>query len=249
MMNAVPLYPVSLRVAGTSCLIVGGGPVAGRKALGLLRCGANVVLVAPDPSGALEVLENAGLPAVADSMAKDKVLGGRSGSSVTPCALVVHRRPYLTGEAGGYWMVIAATGQPGIDEHVFRDARRAGVLVNTVDDPARCTVMLPSVHWDDPVTVSVSTGGSSPALASWMRDRVAAFLGSGWGQLATVLAEARCALHEQGRSTTEVDWEALFAGPLPFLTASGQLEEARQLLAEHLRSSISPTTPKLRYDP
>lgn len=41
-------YPVSLKVKGERCLVVGGGPVALRKARALLRAGARVRAVAPE---------------------------------------------------------------------------------------------------------------------------------------------------------------------------------------------------------
>ena len=50
-------YPVSLNVEGRACLVVGGGPVAARKALGLLGCGATVTVIAPDICPAMADLE------------------------------------------------------------------------------------------------------------------------------------------------------------------------------------------------
>ena len=51
-----PFYPVSLDVAGRACLVVGGGPVAARKARALLECGALVTVVAPTLSADMESL-------------------------------------------------------------------------------------------------------------------------------------------------------------------------------------------------
>ena len=36
------MYPVSLKLAGKSCLVVGGGPVALHKARELIDCGSRV---------------------------------------------------------------------------------------------------------------------------------------------------------------------------------------------------------------
>ena len=66
---------------------------------------------------------------------------------------------------------------------MYADAEAAGIWVNSADDPAHCSFILPAVHRDGAVTVSVSTGGLSPALASWLRDRIADWRSLGLWQL------------------------------------------------------------------
>jgi siroheme synthase-like protein len=196
-------FPVSLDVAGRPCLVVGGGPVAARKAAALLACGARVTVVAPE---------------VGEAMAR-------------LTALAVERRPYRAGEAAGYRLVITATGRAEVDGAVFADAESAGVWVNSADDREHSSFILPSVHRDGAVTVAVSTSGSSPALATWLRGRLADQVGGRVGELARLLAAARRRLHEEGRSTESVDWAALLDGPLPALVEAGRLDEARALVA------------------
>jgi siroheme synthase-like protein len=195
-------FPVALDLAGRPCLVVGGGPIAARKAKGLLDCGAVLTVVAP---------------AISEEMAR-----------LAP--LTVERRPYARGEAGSYRLVITATGRPDVDGAVYDDAEAAGVWVNSADDPARCSFILPSVHRDGPVTLAVSTGGSSPALASWLRRRLAEESGPGLGQLAELLGQARQRLHDAGRSTESVAWPALLDGPLPALLQAGRVPEATALI-------------------
>lgn len=207
------LYPVGLVVAGQPCLVVGGGTVAGRKIGGLLACGATVTVVAPEAHRAMAVLARDG-----------------SIASIEGAPLDVQLRPYRAGEAADYRLAIAATGVPAVDGQVFADASAAGVWVNSADDPAHCTVVLPAVHRQGPVTVAVSTGGASPALAAWLRDQLAAAGGPHLGTLAELLDEARRSLHAAGGSTESVDWRALLDGPLPDLVAGGRLDEARTLL-------------------
>jgi siroheme synthase-like protein len=182
--------------------VVGGGPVATRKAAGLLDCGAVVTVVAP---------------AVCEAMAR-----------LAP--LTIERRPYARGEAGAYRLVITATGIGEVDGAVCADAEAAGVWVNSADDPAHCSFILPSVHRDGPVTLAVSTGGRSPALASWLRRQFAAQSGPGLGQLAELLGRARQRLHDDGASTESVAWSALLDGPLPALVRAGRFDEARALV-------------------
>jgi precorrin-2 dehydrogenase/sirohydrochlorin ferrochelatase len=194
-------YPVSLNLEGRACLVVGGGPVAVRKASGLLRCGAVVAVVAPE---------------VCDAM-------------VALAPHTIARRPYRAGEAATYRLVVSATGKADVDRAVHADAEAAGVWVNSADDEEHCSFILPAVYRDGPVTIAVSTGGTSPALASWLRDRLADEAG-GLATLAALLAEARGRLRADGRSTEEVDWGALLDGPLPSLIDAGRLEQARALV-------------------
>jgi precorrin-2 dehydrogenase len=208
-----PLYPVGLVVRGRRCLVVGGGRVAARKVASLLECGASVTLVAPEAHEALGLLAASGAIAAIEGP-----------------PLEVQLRPYHRGEAAGYRLVITATGDSAVDAAVHHDAEEAGVWVNSADDPAHCSFVLPAVWRQGPVSVAVSSGGNSPALASWVRDQLSEDLGLGLGTLAELLGEARQRLRAAGRSTEEVDWRGLLQGPLLGLVAAGRLEEARRLL-------------------
>jgi siroheme synthase-like protein len=182
--------------------VVGGGPVAARKARGLLGCGATLTVIAPDVCAAM--------------------------AELTP--LTIERRPYAEGDAGAYRLVVTATGIPAVDATVSADAEAAGVWVNSADDVEHCSFILPSVHRDGAVTVAVSTGGRSPALASWLRARLAAQEGTGLGALAELLGRARQSVHDAGRSTEKVNWVALLDGSLPELVRDGRFDEARAVV-------------------
>jgi siroheme synthase-like protein len=198
-------YPVCLDVSGRPCLVVGGGPVAARKARGLLECGARVTVIAPE---------------VCDDM-----------QSLAPALAALERRPYRQDDLSSYRLVVTATGLDGVDGAVHADAEAAGVWVNSADDRVHSSFILPAVHRDGAVTVAVSTGGLSPALASWLRTRLAARDLRSTGALAELLGEARQRLLDAGRSTDAVDWAALLDGPLPDLVDAGDLDNARAIVA------------------
>jgi siroheme synthase-like protein len=199
--NPPSYYPVSLDVSGRPCLVVGGGRVAARKARTLLDCGGKVTVIAPELSPDMEAL--------------------------APFLHALERRPYGEGEATAFRLVVTATGIPEVDGAVYADAEAAGVWTNSADDVAHSSFILPAVHRDGPVTVSVSTGGLSPALASWLRTRVAADCGDGIAILAHLLGEARARLKETGRSSESVDWRQLLDGPLLDLVRAGDIDGAR----------------------
>ncbi len=195
---------MSLDVVGRPCLVVGGGPVAARKARTLQECGASVTVIAPTLSSEMEAL--------------------------VPSLHTVERRSYDPGDASTFRLVVTATGIPDVDGAVYADAEAAGVWVNSADDRAHSSFILPAVHRDGAVTVSVSTGGVSPALASWLRTRVASQCGESLGDLALLLGEGREDLKRGGLRSDSVDWAAILDGPLPELVRSGDVDNARAII-------------------
>jgi precorrin-2 dehydrogenase/sirohydrochlorin ferrochelatase len=177
-------YPVVLLLEGRECLVVGGGPVAARKAEGLLAAGALVTVVAEAPC--------------ADMMA----LAGASAVQ-----LLVRR--YRPGEAADHWLVITASDAREENQQVHDDAVAARVWVNSADDPDRCAFTLPAVHRQGAVTVTASTGGASPALASWLRDHLATAVGPEFAELAEQLSQRRGQLRALGEPTEGRDWAPL----------------------------------------
>jgi len=207
--RSVPHYPVNLVVEGRSVLVVGGGRIALGKVRGLLDAGAAVLVVAPDVDPEL-----AALPGVA-----------------------VERRPYERGEAARHRLVVTATGDPEVDGAVFEDAEAAGVWVNSADDPARCSFTLPARVRRGDLLVTVSTGGRSPALASWLRERLDEELGPELEVLLDLLAEERERLRAAGASTEHPGWKIALRSGMLDRVREGDLAGARELLRTCLSSS------------
>ncbi|HWE57898.1 MAG TPA: bifunctional precorrin-2 dehydrogenase/sirohydrochlorin ferrochelatase [Acidimicrobiales bacterium] len=195
------LYPVGLVVAGKRVVVVGGGTVAARKVEALVDAGARVTVVAP-----------------------------AIGAEVRRLPVDLVERPYRTGDLEGAWLAIAATDDPEVNHLVHADGQGARVWVNAADDPAACDFTLPAVLRRGPVSVAVSTGGRSPALAGWLRDQVAAQLGDEIGQLAEMLSEARDELQAAGRSTEGLDWRRALDSDMLDLIRKGRMAQARERL-------------------
>ncbi len=171
-------YPVFLDLAGVKVLVVGGGPVGLRKAAGLAEAGALVTVVSP-------VLVE-GFESIAQS---------------------VESRPYRAGEAGTYQLVMTATNDPLVNSQVASDAKAAGVWVNSADDPANCSFILPAVARRGLVSVAVSTGGASPSLAGRIRTEITEqILTAQVEDAAVALARQRAEIHASGQSTEDIDW-------------------------------------------
>jgi len=171
-------YPVMLDVGGVPVLVVGGGRVASRKAKALVEAGAVVTVVAPD---------------VDDELAE--------------LVAVVHRRSYAATDIEGHRLVLTATNDASVNAAVAADATAAGLWVNSADDPANCSFILPAVARRDPVVVSVSSGGASPALASHLRDEIAASVLEGVDVAAADLSRQRAEVHAAGGSTEDISWD------------------------------------------
>jgi len=215
------VYPVHLVVAGRRVLVVGGGRVAARKVAGLLPCGADVTVVAPELGPELATLHQADQPDDPDR----------------PGRLQVARRPYERGEAASYELVFTATPDAEVNQAVYDDATAAGVWVNSADDPDRCSFVLPSVVRRGPITVTVSTGGHSPAMSVFLRRWVSDELGPEYEVLVTLLSEQRAALQAAGRATEGLDWQSALDSDMLDLVRAGQLDRVRERLKACLTSS------------
>jgi precorrin-2 dehydrogenase len=198
-----PVYHAALIVEGRPCLVVGAGHVGARKAEGLLAAGAQVRVVATEVGEAVRDLK------------------GLAG---------IEQRPYRRGEVAAYRLAITATGDPGVNRAVFEDGEAAGVFVNAADDPASCSFILPAVARQGAVSVAISTGGHSPALASWLKGHVVREMGPEIAELATLLADARARARAAGRSTEDVDWRPALDWSMLELIRSGRRAEAKERL-------------------
>jgi siroheme synthase-like protein len=179
-MGLHPSYPVNLLLEHRHCLVVGGGELALQKVRGLLEAGARVTVVASAVHP--ELVE---LP------------------------IELFERRYEPGEAARYQLVIAATGNLAENEAIFADAERSRVFVNTPDDPAHCSFITPASGRAGRVSIAISTDGASPALASFLRDRVIEQLPRNLERVSAVIVATRDSLRAAGRRTEGLNWRGL----------------------------------------
>ena len=205
-----PQYPINLNIAGKECLVVGGGAVAAHKIDGLRAADAIVDVIATHVSEAVRSKE----------------------------VRVVLERAYRSGDVAGYALVISATNNAEVNRQVFDDGERHRVWVNSADDPANCAFTLPSVVRRGPLMVAMSTGGHSPAFATWMRRHVEAEVGPEYEHLVTLLSERRDEMKQLGIGTESVDWTPVFDGRVIQLIRGNEIDLARQLIREITKSPI-----------
>lgn len=148
-----PGYAITLDVRGRRALVVGGGPVAARRAARLAEEGADLLVVAPALCEPLAELVEAG-------------------------AAAWRPRDYLATDLDGAWLVHTATGDREVDAAVAADAEAARVWCVRADDAAASAAWTPAVARSGDVQVAVTAGGD-PRRAARLRSAIALLLDTG----------------------------------------------------------------------
>jgi uroporphyrin-III C-methyltransferase / precorrin-2 dehydrogenase / sirohydrochlorin ferrochelatase len=141
------LFPIFLKLEGRPCLVVGAGTVGESKIEGLLAAGARVRVVAPRATEAVAELARTG-------------------------KVVWEARGFEPADLDGAFLVIVATASRELNEWVFQEAERRGVVCNVVDDPPHCDFYYPAVVRRGALQIAISTGGHSPALAQRLKREI-----------------------------------------------------------------------------
>ena len=163
-------------------LVVGGGRIGWRKAEGFLDAGAIVRLVGADISAHVDV-------------ERITAAGGEVITATFDDRHLEHQR-----------LVVTATGDLETDAAISDAARARSIWTNAADQPVDCEFILPAISRAGRVTAAISTDGASPALAGFVRDRVAEILEAGVAEIADTLATERAAVQAAGGSTEDIDW-------------------------------------------
>ncbi|HYS17628.1 MAG TPA: bifunctional precorrin-2 dehydrogenase/sirohydrochlorin ferrochelatase [Candidatus Binatia bacterium] len=202
-------FPVLLELADRRCVMVGGGMVAERRVDGLLAAGARVRVISPRTTRTLAALAAEG-------------------------RIELESRGYREGDLAGADLAFVATDAGEVNAAVAREARERGLWVNAADDPTHCTFILPALVRRGDLTVAVSTGGSSPALARAIREELEAYLTAEYATLAAIAAEARRELRAAGRLVTADAWRRALGPEVRRLIVERGRDDAKHRLLELL---------------
>jgi len=159
-------YPVYLDLRGRRVVVIGGGEVAERKIKSLLDSGASILVISPEVT-----------PGIASLSEQQRI--------------EVRNRTYTHGDCAGAALVFSATGDPEISRAAHKEATGLGVFINTADQPAQCSFIMPAVVRRGDIGVAISTSGTSPALAARLRRKISGVIGPEYARLAELLARAR----------------------------------------------------------
>ena len=143
-------------------------------------------------------------------------------------------RCYEAGDLDGFELAFVATDDPQVNAAVYREGRSRGVWVNSADDPARCDFILPSVLRRGALTVAVSTGGTSPALARTVREELELYFTQEYESLAKLAAEVREELSNRSITVPFETWRRALSGEVRQLLMHSDFTRAKSHLLKEL---------------
>lgn len=224
-------YPIFLNLCGKRCLVVGAGRVGRRKIAGLLECDPAEVLVLDPDIPTTEI-----------------------GTLPEHPAVRHERRAFTADDATGRHLVFAATPSRSVNALVAACCRERGVPCNVADAADESDFLVPARVDSGPLTLAVSTGGASPALARALREDLEKWLGRRYCRLACLLDRLRPAILALGLGS-DADAEifrALCAMPLREKLAealnSADFSQARTELRKILPSAVHPFLAELLHE-
>ncbi len=172
------MYPIVVNLENRRCLVVGGGGVALRKVSGLVAEKARVVVVSPEPIAPLVEMAERG-------------------------DITLERRSYRPTEASDYALVFAATDDRGVNQQVFEDAFKSGVLANVADDPELCAFHLPARMIRGALQLVIASGGEAPFVVRRLRQALEKRFGPEWAEWMEAAARLRKAVRERRLKAAE----------------------------------------------
>jgi precorrin-2 dehydrogenase/sirohydrochlorin ferrochelatase len=211
----MPYYPIFLDLRDKNVLVVGGGKVAERKILNLLRYGCRIHVVSP------------GLTSQLKKLVSEKKIQHIPEQSLNQAMT----------EAS---IVIAATDDPVVNGQIASRAKKKGLLVNAVDQPRDCNFIMPSIVRSGDLQIAISTGGKSPALAKKIRKELQAMYGSEYGSLVELLGMLRSEVLARTDPSSENKplFENLVNSDLLQLIRKGDIDGIRATLRSTLGASF-----------
>ena len=202
-------YPVFLNLTERRCVIIGGGQIAEGKISKLLDSGAKIIVISPDATQGIRGFAERG-------------------------QIEFDLRKYQEGDLQGAFLVIAATNDRVVNQEIFEEAEKQGILLNAVDDMPRCSFIAPSIVEKGPVTVAISTGGASPALARKLREKMEVSSALDWADATSVLSKARQVIKDKQIAVDPQRWQCCMTDELLTMIQAGHENEALDLLMDLL---------------
>ena len=160
--------PINLNIKNKTCLVFGAGPVAYRKIQMLIKTGAKVICIAKNIHKDIKQIQG-----------NIKIIEGD----------IFYYLDHMN--FNNIALIISATGNDKLSQHLFNLAKLNNILINTVDNKQFCSYISPAIINRNPIIVSVSSGGAAPVLVRKIRESIEKTLPHNIGVLAQYAATIR----------------------------------------------------------
>ena len=211
-MSYLPLF---IETTGKKCLIVGGGKVASRKLIPILKAKMKVTLISP------EVIEEIEL-----NFHKNK-------------NLKIIKRKFKPEDIEDQFLIIAATNEKTTNKKIAKLSKDNNILVNMAEDSLSGNTLIPSVVDRDPIKIAVSSGAASPILTRLVKTKLETVIPYSFSKLADIMMEYRDVVKKNFLKISERRkfWEVFLDGPVSEMVLSGHIDKAKKALDESLKEN------------
>ncbi len=217
-------YPIFVNLENKHCLVVGAGEVGKRKIQSLIDAGAGQVVIIDNRPAATEL---------APLLDLDNV--------EFLC------REFVDQDIEGKFLVIACTSSEDVNWRISNLCAGKGILCNIVDQPEKCSFIVPATVKRGDLTVAISTAGQSPAMAKRIRRELQENFGEEYASLLSLMGRIRPLMLGLGLETKDntAVFRMLVNSDLLDVMKVHDLDGAREILKESLPEPLHENIPEL----
>ena len=169
-------FPMFVQLKNKKCLVIGGGRIALRKIEVLKDFEADVTVIAPEMIPQIRQIDK--IRRIFRTLMEEDVKEAE--------------------------IVVAATNDPKVNSEISKICMQRKIPVNAVDQKEDCSFIFPSYVKEGEVVAAFSSGGQSPLITQYLKEKIKPDLNKELGQLAQILGSLRklaksCIATEQER--------------------------------------------------
>ena len=208
-MSYLPLF---IDTAGKKCLIIGGGKVASRKLIPILKSNMSVVMISP------------------------KIIDEIINNSKDNKNFVHISRKFEKNDISDQFLVVAATNDKNTNLQIAKLAKKNNILVNMAEDSLSGNTLIPSVVDRDPIKIAISSGAASPILTRLIKTKLETVIPYSFSKLAEIMMDYRNKVKETFSNISDRRnfWETFLDGPVSEMVLSGHIDKAKKSLERSL---------------
>lgn len=156
-------FPMFVQLKNKKCLVIGGGRIALRKIEVLKDFEADVTVIAPEMIPQIRQIDK------------------------------IRRifRTFMEEDFKEAELVVAATNDQKVNSEISKICMQRKIPVNAVDQKEDCSFIFPSYVKEGEVVAAFSSGGQSPMITQYLKEKIKPNLTEELGQIAQILGSLR----------------------------------------------------------